>query len=60
MRKLTMFVALVGLAAVLPSVAPARTPEIIRTGGCSNGADWKLKAKADDGRIQVESRSTRT
>jgi hypothetical protein len=54
MRKLTMFVALVGLAAVLPSVAPARTPESIRTGGCSNGADWKLKAKADDGRIQVE------
>lgn len=54
MRKLTMFIALAGLAAVLPSVAPARTPEIVRTGGCSNGADWKLKAKADDGGIQVE------
>lgn len=54
MRKLTVIVALVGLAAVVPTVAPAKTPEIIRTGGCSNGADWKLKAKLDNGRIEVE------
>ena len=27
---------------------------VIRTGSCSGSADWKLKAKADDGRIEVE------
>lgn len=42
------------VAAALPAVAPAKTPEIIRTGACSNGADWKLKAKNDDGLIEVE------
>jgi hypothetical protein len=26
----------------------------IRTGSCSNGASWKIKAKPDDGRIEVE------
>ena len=27
---------------------------VIRTGSCSGNAVWKLKAKADDGRIEVE------
>ena len=27
---------------------------IIRTGSCSGSADWKLKAKHDDGRIELE------
>jgi hypothetical protein len=27
---------------------------VIRTGNCSGTADWKLKAKADNGRIEVE------
>ena len=27
---------------------------IIRTGACSGSADWKLKAKHDDGRIELE------
>ena len=27
---------------------------VIRTGSCSGSADWKLKAKSDDGRIEVE------
>lgn len=26
----------------------------IRTGSCSGSADWKLKAKPDDGRLEVE------
>ncbi len=26
----------------------------IRTGSCSGSADWKLKAKHDDGRIELE------
>ena len=28
--------------------------ETIRTGRCSNGASWKIKAKPDDGRLEVE------
>ncbi len=27
---------------------------VIRTGACSDGARWKIKAKEDDGRIEVE------
>ena len=35
--------------------AEAKGREVIRTGGCDNSsAVWKLKAKADDGRIEVE------
>ncbi|KQW53139.1 hypothetical protein ASC77_02240 [Nocardioides sp. Root1257] len=29
--------------------------EVIRHGSCSASTDWKIKAKADDGRIEVES-----
>jgi hypothetical protein len=28
--------------------------EIRRNGSCSAGTDWKIKAKSDDGRIEVE------
>ncbi|MCX6400658.1 MAG: hypothetical protein NTX33_12115 [Propionibacteriales bacterium] len=27
---------------------------VIRTGSCSGSADWKLKVKSDDGRLEVE------
>ena len=27
---------------------------VIKTGSCSDGADWKLKVKTDDGRLEVE------
>ncbi len=27
---------------------------IIRRGNCTGGTDWKIKAKSDDGRIEVE------
>lgn len=54
MYKLTILTALL-LAALLPGVAPARdNPGVIKTGKCSNGASWKLKAKHDDARIEVE------
>lgn len=54
MRKLTILAALL-LAALLPGVAPARdNPGVLKTGKCSNGATWKLKAKHDDARIDVE------
>ena len=29
--------------------------EVIRHGSCSGSTDWKIKAKPDDGRIEVES-----
>jgi hypothetical protein len=54
MRTPMLILGLVAVAIALPAVAPAKTPEIIRTGGCSNAADWKLKAKNEDGRIDVE------
>jgi hypothetical protein len=54
MHKLAILAALL-LAALLPGVAPARdNPGVIKTGKCSNGASWKLKAKHDDARIEVE------
>ncbi len=49
--------------ALLVAGAPLATPaaakggnddRIIRTGSCSGSADWKLKAKSDDGRLEVE------
>ena len=27
---------------------------VIKTGSCSDGSDWKLKVKTDDGRLEVE------
>jgi hypothetical protein len=54
MHKLIILAALL-LAALLPGVAPARdNPGVIKTGKCSNGAGWKLKAKHDDARLEVE------
>ena len=39
----------------LPGPAHARAGnEVIRTGSCTLHADWKLKAKSDSGRIEVE------
>jgi hypothetical protein len=38
--------------AALP--ADAARGEVIRQGNCSSAADWKLKAKPDDGRLEVE------
>jgi hypothetical protein len=55
MRKLMLLVALVAVAVALPAVAPARdNPGVIKTGKCSNGAGWKLKAKNENGLIEVE------
>lgn len=46
------------LAAALPavSVSPAHAgdDELIRRGACTGAADWKLKAKTDDGGLEVE------
>ena len=49
-------VAALAAAAVLVGALPAAAggQEVIRSGSCSGGADWKLKANPDDGRIEVE------
>lgn len=53
--RITRTIATVALAATptlgvlsLADSASAKGREVIRTGRCSNGASWKLKAKAED------------
>jgi hypothetical protein len=60
MKKMpTSAVAALLIAAALPvvgaGVAHAADGEKIRRGPCSGSTDWKIKAKPDDGRIEVES-----
>lgn len=43
---------LVTVGTAVPAVAG--DAEKIRQGGCSGSADWKLKVKTDDGRLEVE------
>jgi hypothetical protein len=61
MQKLT-YTAVAALAAALVAfaptafAAPAKDGDdgILKSGRCSAGTTWKLKAKADDGRIETE------
>lgn len=48
----TSLLSLSALAVAAPADARPRVERA--SGSCSNGATWKLKAKADDGRIEVE------
>ena len=36
------------------SAASANEDDIIKTGACSDGSDWKLKLSPENGRIEVE------
>lgn len=46
---------LVAVAGAAPASADGDDDDrVIRTGACSGGADWKLKVKTDDGRLEVE------
>ena len=48
-------VTLVAAATLLPAAsASASDADVIKRGGCSGTADWKLKASPEDGRIEVE------
>ena len=38
----------------LAAPASAGGTEVVRRGSCTGSADWKVKAKHDDGRIEVE------
>jgi hypothetical protein len=42
------------LAAGTVPAALAKSPVYKASGTCSQGAAWKIKAKADDGRVEVE------
>ncbi len=44
----------VGSIVALSVPADAGDREVIRRGSCSGSTDWKLKAKEEDGRIEVE------
>lgn len=42
------------VAAAAPAVAKGGGGDVIRQGGCSGSASWKLKASPEDSRIEVE------
>jgi hypothetical protein len=43
-----------GITATSPASAKDRDGRVIVRGDCSSRADWKLKAKPDDGQVEVE------
>ncbi len=47
-------VLLAALPVATSTAAQASDDEKIRRGSCSGSTDWKIKAKSDDGRIEVE------
>ena len=50
----TLAAAAMGLSLVVAAPADAGDREVVRRGSCSGSTDWKLKAKEEDGRIEVE------
>lgn len=44
----------VALTMISGATAMANDDDVIKRGNCSGRADWKLKAKPDDGRLEVE------
>src|SRR3954463_336887 len=45
----------IAVTASVPAMASGGGGREVRNSGhCSQGADWKIKAKADDGRLEVE------
>ena len=58
-RPVSLVAASVLTASLALTAAPATASggdddRVIRTGSCSGSADWKLKVKTDDGRLEVE------
>ena len=59
MKTSARIAAVVLVAATLPAVGAGAAhadddDATIRTGSCSGTADWKIKGKSDDGRLEVE------
>lgn len=60
MKLSTHLAAALLLATALPVVGAGAaqaqsSDDVIRRGSCTGSTDWKIKAKPDDGRIEVES-----
>jgi hypothetical protein len=55
-RRTTAALAAAVMVGTLATAVPANAgdDEKIRQGSCSGSADWKLKVKSDDGRLEVE------
>jgi hypothetical protein len=54
-RRTLAAIAVTGaLVATAAPMAMAKGAEVRKSGACSAGATWKLKAKKDDGRLEVE------
>jgi hypothetical protein len=58
MKTITRIAAVVLVASAVPALASAPAhaggAEVRNSGSCSGSADWTIKAKPDDGRIEVE------
>jgi hypothetical protein len=54
MKTLIAVAALLALPTFVAAPAHASGDDVRRTGSCSGSTDWKIKAKPDDGRIEVE------
>ena len=53
-RLLAALALILAATTLAASPAAAKSGDVVRTGSCSGAADWKLKAGADNGRIEVE------
>jgi hypothetical protein len=56
-RSLTALAALTavtGLVATTSPAALANDDDVVRRGSCRGSTDWKVKAKPDDGRLEIE------
>jgi hypothetical protein len=55
MKKLIPLTAVLALLiSAAPSPGKGGDGRVIRSGDCSGASNWKLKAKPDDGRLEVE------
>jgi hypothetical protein len=54
LARLGAVVTALALAFASGATAQANDDEVIKRGACSGTAHWKLKAKPDDGRLEVE------
>ena len=56
MRRTTAAAVVAVVVATLGTAVPATAgdDDKIRRGGCSGSADWKLKVKPDDGRLEIK------
>ena len=53
-RAVTTLLVVAALPLIAAGSAQASDDDVIRRGSCSGSTDWKIKAKPDDGRIEVE------